>query len=181
MNPGLKESEGQRSNINVKFKRFSPRHKEKCPILLWNILCWNNGDNNTLLAFDGGIDFQKSHLISDVLFFLPGNCRKLLDSGNITEHGGDMFCNSCYRKNFGPKGYGFGGLHMDDGKNYTVSFYFPPCAFSTFFSVLNVIGGDFTIQSNHYYYCCNCSFWNAFRTLSSYLTQIYCIFNCGIE
>ena len=80
--------------------------------------------------------FQKSHLISDVLFFLPGNCRKLLDSGNITEHGGDMFCNSCYRKNFGPKGYGFGGLHMDDGKNYTVSFYFPPCAFSTFFSLV---------------------------------------------
>ena len=53
--------------------------------------------------------------------------------------------------------------------------------FQLFSSVLNVIGGDFTIQSNHYYYCCNCSFWNAFRTLSSYLTQIYCIFNCGIK
>jgi len=55
------------------------------------------------------------------LCFVCGNCRKLLDSGNITEHGGDMFCNSCYRKNFGPKGYGFGGLHMDDGKNYTTN------------------------------------------------------------
>ena len=36
-----------------------------------------------------------------------------------------MFCGSCYQKNFGPKGYGFGGgsgtLSMDDGKGYTVS------------------------------------------------------------
>jgi len=59
------------------------------------------------------------------LCFVCGNCRKLLDSGSITEHGGDMFCNSCYRKNFGPKGYGFGvgsgALSMDDGKNYTTN------------------------------------------------------------
>lgn len=59
------------------------------------------------------------------LCFVCGNCRKLLDSGNITEHGGEMFCASCYRKNFGPKGYGFGGgsgcLSMDDGKNYTTN------------------------------------------------------------
>jgi len=36
-----------------------------------------------------------------------------------------MFCSSCYRKNFGPKGYGYGGgsgcLSMDDGKNYTTN------------------------------------------------------------
>ncbi|TRY73052.1 hypothetical protein TCAL_03371 [Tigriopus californicus] len=51
-----------------------------------------------------------------------GKCRKMLDSGRITEHDGDMFCSSCYRKNFGPKGYGFGvgagSLSMDDGKGY---------------------------------------------------------------
>jgi hypothetical protein len=55
---------------------------------------------------------------------LSANCKKLLDSGSISEHDGEMFCNSCYRKNFGPKGYGFGGgagcLSMDDGKGYTV-------------------------------------------------------------
>ena len=60
-----------------------------------------------------------------VFLFLSANCKKLLDSGSITEHDGEMFCNSCYRKNFGPKGYGFGGgagcLSMDDGKGYTVS------------------------------------------------------------
>lgn len=56
------------------------------------------------------------------LCFVCAKCRKLLDSGSITEHDGDMFCNSCYRKNFGPKGYGFGGgagtLSMDDGNGY---------------------------------------------------------------
>ena len=47
-----------------------------------------------------------------------------MDSGRITEHDGEMFCGNCYQKNFGPKGYGFGGgsgtLSMDDGKGYTV-------------------------------------------------------------
>ncbi len=63
----------------------------------------------------------------DVKFFqfFPANCKKLLDSGSITEHDGEMFCNACYRKHFGPKGYGFGGgagcLSMDDGKGYTVN------------------------------------------------------------
>ena len=46
----------------------------------------------------------------------------MLDSGSITEHDNEMFCGSCYRKNFGPKGYGFGGgagtLSMDDGDGY---------------------------------------------------------------
>ena len=52
------------------------------------------------------------------------NCKKLLDSGRITEHDGEMYCGSCYGKFFGPKGYGFGGgagtLSMDDGKGYQV-------------------------------------------------------------
>jgi len=59
------------------------------------------------------------------LCFVCANCKKLLDSGSISEHDGEMFCNSCYRKNFGPKGYGFGGgagcLSMDDGKGYTTN------------------------------------------------------------
>ena len=27
----------------------------------------------------------------------------------MTEHEGELFCKGCYGKNFGPKGYGFGG------------------------------------------------------------------------
>ena len=58
-------------------------------------------------------------------FCFPANCKKLLDSGRITEHDGEMFCGSCYGKFFGPKGYGFGGgagtLSMDDGRGYKVN------------------------------------------------------------
>lgn len=53
------------------------------------------------------------------------SCKKLLDAGSLAEHDGDVFCNNCHRKNFGPKGYGFGGgagtLSMDDGKGYTTN------------------------------------------------------------
>jgi cysteine/glycine-rich protein len=56
------------------------------------------------------------------LCFTCSACRKMLDSGRVTEHNDEMFCSSCYRKNFGPKGYGFGGgagcLSMDDGEGY---------------------------------------------------------------
>ena len=31
------------------------------------------------------------------LCFSCSACRKLLDSGSITEHDGKMYCNSCYR------------------------------------------------------------------------------------
>ena len=58
------------------------------------------------------------------------NCKKLLDSGRITEHDGEMYCGSCYGKFFGPKGYGFGGgagtLSMDDGKGYQVQPFHNP-------------------------------------------------------
>ena len=37
------------------------------------------------------------------------SCRKQLDSTNCNEHDGDLYCNGCYRKNFGPQGYGFAG------------------------------------------------------------------------
>lgn len=55
------------------------------------------------------------------VLYSAANCRKMIDTGRITEHDGEMFCGNCYRKLFGPKGYGFGGLNMDDGKGYTVS------------------------------------------------------------
>uniref|UniRef100_A0A2L2Y9S3 BLTX194 n=1 Tax=Parasteatoda tepidariorum TaxID=114398 RepID=A0A2L2Y9S3_PARTP len=36
-------------------------------------------------------------------------CHKRIDSTNATEHGGELFCNQCYGRIYGPKGYGFGG------------------------------------------------------------------------
>ncbi len=35
-------------------------------------------------------------------------CNKLLETNNLTEHAGDLFCRNCYAKSFGPKGVGFG-------------------------------------------------------------------------
>ena len=36
-------------------------------------------------------------------------CNKGLDSFTLTIHNENLFCKSCYGKNFGPSGYGFGG------------------------------------------------------------------------
>eukprot|EP01130_Rhizamoeba_saxonica_P005812 TRINITY_DN22_c0_g1_i1.p1 TRINITY_DN22_c0_g1~~TRINITY_DN22_c0_g1_i1.p1 ORF type:complete len:138 (-),score=15.40 TRINITY_DN22_c0_g1_i1:213-626(-) len=47
----------------------------------------------------------------------PG-CNKRLDSTSINERDGEVYCSSCYGKNFGPKGYGFAGgaamMHTED-------------------------------------------------------------------
>ncbi|XP_067144188.1 cysteine and glycine-rich protein 1-like [Centruroides vittatus] len=49
-------------------------------------------------------------------------CNRRLDSSNLTEHEGEIYCRSCYGKLFGPKGYGYGGgagvLSMDTGDGY---------------------------------------------------------------
>ena len=37
------------------------------------------------------------------------NCKKRLDSTNVTEHEREAYCKTCYAKAFGPKGYGFAG------------------------------------------------------------------------
>lgn len=54
-------------------------------------------------------------------FAFPGLCHKLLDSTNVTEHNGEIFCRHCYGRKFGPKGVGFGGgagaLSMDVGEH----------------------------------------------------------------
>jgi hypothetical protein len=56
------------------------------------------------------------------------NCKKMLDSTNVTKHDDELFCRSCYGKKFGPKGYGYGGggagvLSMDDGTGYIVPIF----------------------------------------------------------
>merc|ERR1712098_206342 len=53
------------------------------------------------------------------LCFSCSACKKQLDQGTVTEHQQQIFCKSCYGKNFGPKGYGYGvgagTLSMDQG------------------------------------------------------------------
>jgi len=53
------------------------------------------------------------------LCFKCSSCNKLLEPGNFCENDGNIFCKTCYGKNFGPRGYGFGGgagvLSMDNG------------------------------------------------------------------
>ncbi len=50
-----------------------------------------------------------------------GLCRKMLESTTLAEHDGQIFCKQCYGRQFGPKGYGFGGgagcLSMDTGEH----------------------------------------------------------------
>ena len=52
--------------------------------------------------------------------FSCANCKKMLEAGSEKEHDNEVYCNTCHRKNFGPKGYGFGGgagaLSMDGAK-----------------------------------------------------------------
>ncbi|XP_068427826.1 cysteine and glycine-rich protein 3 [Clinocottus analis] len=40
--------------------------------------------------------------------FLCMSCRKGLDSTTVAAHESEIYCKSCYGKNYGPKGYGFG-------------------------------------------------------------------------
>ncbi|XP_065292758.1 muscle LIM protein 1-like [Dermacentor albipictus] len=53
--------------------------------------------------------------------FVCGLCRKRLDSTNVGEHAGELYCKQCYGRKFGPKGYGFGAgagcLTMDKGEH----------------------------------------------------------------
>ena len=50
-------------------------------------------------------------------------CNKRVDSSNLCEREGEIFCKACYGKNFGPKGFGFGigagCLQMTWKKNIT--------------------------------------------------------------
>lgn len=58
-----------------------------------------------------------------IYFYLANKqCNRRLDSGNLTEHEGEIYCRSCYGKLFGPKGYGYGVgagvLSMDTADAY---------------------------------------------------------------
>jgi DNA-directed RNA polymerase subunit RPC12/RpoP len=39
--------------------------------------------------------------------FRCGRCKKTLEPGRFTEHDSTLYCQSCYNKQFGPRGYGY--------------------------------------------------------------------------
>ncbi|XP_068600347.1 cysteine and glycine-rich protein 1-like isoform X1 [Brachionichthys hirsutus] len=41
--------------------------------------------------------------------FTCASCGKALESTTVTDKDGEIYCRACYGKNFGPKGYGYGG------------------------------------------------------------------------
>ena len=43
------------------------------------------------------------------IFDFSGECNKMLERGRCNEHEGDLFCNACYTRKFGIKGYGYAG------------------------------------------------------------------------
>jgi len=38
-----------------------------------------------------------------------GQCKKKVDSQSAADHEGELYCKSCYGRQFGPRGYGFAG------------------------------------------------------------------------
>lgn len=66
-------------------------------------------------------------------FYLANeSCKRRLNSNNLTEHDGEVYCRSCYGRLFGPKGYGFGGgagvLSMDSADGSPVTSNIPATA-----------------------------------------------------
>jgi len=41
--------------------------------------------------------------------FTCKDCNKRVDSTTVNDKEGEIYCKGCYGKNFGPKGYGYGG------------------------------------------------------------------------
>ena len=39
----------------------------------------------------------------------PGTCSKMLEKGRMSERQGEIYCATCYGRQFGPSGYGFAG------------------------------------------------------------------------
>lgn len=54
--------------------------------------------------------------------FKCANCQKLLSSTTLTDHEDEIYCRSCYNKNFGASGFGYGlttSFKRDEGNNET--------------------------------------------------------------
>ncbi|KAG5460148.1 MAG: hypothetical protein BJ554DRAFT_7839 [Olpidium bornovanus] len=103
------QATASRSEVNLAteyYQRISPASQRK-----WNPSVGHGGDvcptcNKTVYAAEAvqgvGKKFHK-------LCFKCTSCNRQLDSSNITEKDNKAYCRSCYARDFGPKGYGYGG------------------------------------------------------------------------
>ena len=41
--------------------------------------------------------------------FVLAECKSPLDSSRVNNHEGEIFCNGCHKRKFGPRGYGYAG------------------------------------------------------------------------
>jgi len=82
---------------------FKPVSAPKCPRCTKSVF-------HAELVVGAGKEWHKA-------CFRCGSCKKSLDSTNVAEKDGEIYCKSCYGRSFGPKGYGYGGgagtLSMD--------------------------------------------------------------------
>ena len=67
---------------------------------------------------------EKAKGPGDVIYHVKclrcSTCDKLLMGGNFSENSGQPYCQVCYARGFGPKGFGFGGsVAPDDGQGAT--------------------------------------------------------------
>ena len=62
-------------------------------------------------AFSNSIAFSNKFCLTSIYnnLFIPvaAICNKTLETGRCEGHRGEVYCTSCYAKNFGPKGYGY--------------------------------------------------------------------------
>lgn len=70
----------------------------------WHEQCFKCGE------FPNFINYVKFDTFLNYLGF----CGKTLDSTNCAEHENQLYCQNCYSRKFGPKGYGF-AVSMETG------------------------------------------------------------------
>eukprot|EP00127_Corallochytrium_limacisporum_P002477 Clim_evm34s128 gene=Clim_evmTU34s128 len=92
-------SGGSSGNINSA-PRFGGGAK-KCPVCNKSVYAAEELQAN-------GKSFHK-------LCFKCRDCNSLLDSTKVCERGDDLYCKSCYTKNFGPEGFGAARAHTNTG------------------------------------------------------------------